>query len=124
MPPDRHVDHGVTVAGAIERGLQRGFHSYRGGAAEFTALMTVVREIPNRSAIRTFGTPSPASLLISAQINAFVLTGITNARTEGDNRLVEAVKRSGCGFRNRENSARRIRFHCTARSGMQTQTSC
>ena len=41
--------------------------SYRGGACEFTALMTVVREIPNRSAIRAFGTPSPASLLISAQ---------------------------------------------------------
>jgi len=29
--------------------------------------MTVVREIPNRSAIRAFGTPSAASLLISAQ---------------------------------------------------------
>jgi len=38
----------------------------------YTALMTVVREIPNRSAIRVFGTPSAASLLISAQINAFV----------------------------------------------------
>jgi hypothetical protein len=29
--------------------------------------MTVVREIPSRSAIRAFGTPSAASLLISAQ---------------------------------------------------------
>ncbi len=46
-------------------------------------------------------------------INAFVLTGITNARTEGYNRLVKTVKRTACGFRNRENSARRIRFHCT-----------
>jgi transposase len=47
------------------------------------------------------------------EINAFVQTGITNARTEGYNRLVKQVKRVGCGFRNRENSARRIRFHCT-----------
>jgi transposase len=47
------------------------------------------------------------------EINAFVTTGITNARTEGYNRLVKQVKRVGCGFRNRENSARRIRFHCT-----------
>jgi len=47
------------------------------------------------------------------EINAFVTTGITNARTEGYNRLVKQVKRSGCGFRNTENSARRIRFHCT-----------
>ena len=44
-----------------------GVRSYLGGASEFTALMTVVREIPNRSAIRAFGTPSAASLLISAQ---------------------------------------------------------
>jgi hypothetical protein len=29
--------------------------------------MTVVREIPSRAAIRAFGTPSAASLLISAQ---------------------------------------------------------
>ena len=44
-----------------------GDRSYRGGASEPTALITVVREIPNRSAIRAFGTPSAASLLISAQ---------------------------------------------------------
>ncbi len=48
------------------------------------------------------------------EINAFVQTGITNARTEGYNRLVKQVKRVSCGFRNREHSARRIRFHCTA----------
>ncbi|KAA8955108.1 ISL3 family transposase, partial [Mycobacterium sp.] len=47
------------------------------------------------------------------EINAFVATGITNARTEGYNRLVKQVKRVGCGFRNREHSARRIRFHST-----------
>src|SRR5271166_5533954 len=31
------------------------------------------------------------------EINAFVATGITNARTEGYNRLVKQVKRVGCG---------------------------
>ena len=51
------------------------------------------------------------------EINAFVTTGITNARTEGYNRLVKQVKRVACGFRNRENSARRIRFHCTQTAG-------
>jgi hypothetical protein len=44
-----------------------GDRTYLGGESEFTALMTVVREIPNRAAIRAFGTPSAASLLISAQ---------------------------------------------------------
>jgi transposase len=46
-------------------------------------------------------------------IEAFIATGITNARTEGLNRLVKQVKRSACGFRNVTNSHRRIRLHCT-----------
>jgi transposase len=58
------------------------------------------------------------------EINAFVQTGITNARTEGYNRLVKQVKRVSCGFRNRDNSARRIRFHCTRKQRAATQTSC
>jgi transposase len=56
------------------------------------------------------------------EINAFIQTGITNARTEGYNRLVKQVKRVGCGFRNRDNSARRIRFHCTRKQRAATQT--
>jgi transposase len=70
--------------------------------------------------------PHPAKTIdtLWPEINAFVSTGITNARTEGYNRLVKAVKRAGCGFRNRENSARRIRFHCTRKQRAATQTSC
>ena len=44
-----------------------GARSYRGGDSEFTALITVVREIPSRAAICAFGTPSAASLLTNAQ---------------------------------------------------------
>lgn len=58
------------------------------------------------------------------EINAFITTGITNARTEGYNRLVKQVKRSACGFRNPTNSARRIRFHCTRKQRAATQISC
>jgi len=47
------------------------------------------------------------------EIEAFLDTGITNAKTEGLNRLVKQVKRSGCGFRNVDNQHRRVRFHCT-----------
>lgn len=47
------------------------------------------------------------------EIEAFLETGITNAKTEGLNRLVKQVKRSGCGFRNVNNQHRRVRFHCT-----------
>lgn len=58
------------------------------------------------------------------QVDAFITTGITNGRTEGYNRLVKQVKRVGCGFRNKDNSARRIRFHCTRKQRAATQTSC
>ena len=44
---------------------------------------------------------------------AFLQTGITNARTEGLNRLVKQVKRVACGFRNSDNQRVRVRFHCT-----------
>lgn len=58
------------------------------------------------------------------EINAFITTGITNAKTEGYNRLVKQVKRSACGFRNADNSARRIRFHTTRTARANIQTSC
>jgi transposase len=58
------------------------------------------------------------------QVDAYITTGITNGRTEGYNRLIKQVKRVGCGFRNKDNSARRIRFHCTRKQRAATQTSC
>lgn len=36
---------------------------------------------------------------------------ITNARTEGFNRVIKQVKRVGCGFRNMDNYQRRIMSH-------------
>jgi len=64
---------GVCSSSARTRGsnivndVGPGVRSYLGDASELTALMTVVREILNRCAMRAFGTPSAASLLISAQ---------------------------------------------------------
>jgi transposase len=49
-------------------------------------------------------------------IEVFLTTGLTNARTEGMNRLIKQVKRAACGFRNRENYRRRVRLHCTRRT--------
>jgi transposase len=46
----------------------------------------------------------------------FLRTGLTNARTEGTNRLIKHIKRTACGFRNRANYRRRVRLHCTRRS--------
>jgi transposase len=46
-------------------------------------------------------------------IEVFLTTGLTNARTEGTNRLIKQVKRAACGFRNRNNYRRRVRLHCT-----------
>ena len=46
-------------------------------------------------------------------IEVFLTTGLTNARTEGTNRLIKQVKRAARGFRNRDNYRRRVRLHCT-----------
>jgi transposase len=43
----------------------------------------------------------------------FIETGVTNAATEGTNRLIKQVKRQACGFRNRAQYRDRVRFHCT-----------
>ena len=56
-----------TRASNTTNDVSTGLRSYRGGASEATALTTVVREIPNRSAILAFGTPSAASRRINAQ---------------------------------------------------------
>jgi transposase len=49
-------------------------------------------------------------------VEVFLTTGLTNARTEGTNRLIKQVKRAACGFRNRDNYRRRVRLHCTRRT--------
>ncbi|PZR61515.1 MAG: ISL3 family transposase, partial [Chloroflexi bacterium] len=56
-------------------------------------------------------------------ILAFIDTGITNARTEGLNRLVKQSKRSACGYRNPTNGHRRIRLICTRTHRAATPTS-
>jgi transposase len=43
----------------------------------------------------------------------FLKTGLTNARTEGINRVVKDVGRRACGFRNPRNHRRRVRLVCT-----------
>ena len=42
---------------------------------------------------------------------------VTNARTEGFNRIIKDTKRVGCGYRNMENYRRRILAHITLTRG-------
>jgi transposase len=49
-------------------------------------------------------------------IIAALQTGLTNARTEGYNRIVKHVGRIAFGFRNPGNQRRRVRWACTRRS--------
>ena len=43
---------------------------------------------------------------------AAVLYGISNSATEGLNSKIEVVKRSACGYRNKDNFRTAILFHC------------
>jgi transposase len=47
------------------------------------------------------------------EILAFLQLKITNAGTEGTNRLVKQVKRHACGFRNERHFRDRVRLHST-----------
>ncbi|MCB0949642.1 MAG: ISL3 family transposase [Mycobacterium sp.] len=49
-------------------------------------------------------------------IIAALQTGLTNARTEGYNRIVKHIGRIAFGFRNPDNQRRRVRWACTRRS--------
>ena len=51
-----------------------------------------------------------------AHVIAALQTGLTNARTEGYNRIVKHVGRIAFGFRNPDNQRRRVRWACTRRS--------
>ncbi len=42
------------------------------------------------------------------EIEGFLEYGVTNARTEGYNRVIKQIKRVACGFRNQANDERRI----------------
>lgn len=45
-----------------------------------------------------------------------ITTGLSNARSEGYNRIVKHVGRTAFGFRNPDNQRRRVRWACTRRS--------
>ncbi len=45
------------------------------------------------------------------EIEGLLQLGVTNARTEGCNRVIKHIKRVACGFRNRDNDERRIMLH-------------
>ncbi len=49
-------------------------------------------------------------------VEAFLRLRITNARTEGTNRVIKQIKRTGCGYRNQTNYERRIVLHVVAKS--------
>jgi len=56
------------------------------------------------------------------EILAFLHTKITNAGTEGTNRLTKQVKRGACGFRNKQHYRDRVRLH-SARPTRRTSAS-
>ena len=45
------------------------------------------------------------------EVEGFLELGVTNARTEGYNRVIKQIKRVACGFRNQANYERRIMLH-------------
>jgi transposase len=49
-------------------------------------------------------------------VEAFLRLRVTNARTEGTNRVIKQIKRTGCGYRNQDNYQLRIVLHVAAKT--------
>jgi transposase len=49
------------------------------------------------------------------EIEGFLQLGVTNAATEGHNRVIKQIKRVACGFTNQDNYERRIMLHSATR---------
>ncbi|MCW2601245.1 MAG: hypothetical protein JWM02_3074 [Frankiales bacterium] len=58
--------------------------------------------------------PETTRLAGTIEIEGFLELGITNARTEGCNRVIKEIKRVACGFRDQANYERRIMLHSAA----------
>ncbi|WP_240124551.1 transposase [Streptomyces sp. MUM 136J] len=54
------------------------------------------------------------------EIEAFIDTGHSNAKSEGINRVIKLVARNAFGFHNADNQ--RLRTHCAARGSRSTPT--
>ena len=94
-------------ASCAERGgLRRQISAALDRFYRFCAACTVPEVLAFARTIETWQTP-----IITA-----LQTGLTNARTEGYNRIVKHVGRIAFGFRNPDNQRRRVRWACTRQS--------
>ena len=87
-------------------GLRYEIHTALDRFYRFCAACSVPEVISLARTIKTWQTP-----IITA-----LQTGLTNARTEGYNRIVKHVGRIAFGFRNPDNQRRRVRWACTRQS--------
>ena len=87
-------------------GLRYEIHTALDRFYRFCAACSVPEVISLARTIETWQTP-----IITA-----LQTGLTNARTEGYNRIVKHVGRIAFGFRNPDNQRRRVRWACTRQS--------
>jgi transposase len=87
-------------------GLRYEIHAALDRFYRFCAACSVPEVISFARTIETWQTPIIAALQ----------TGLTNARTEGYNRIIKHVGRIAFGFRNPGNQRRRVRWACTRRS--------
>lgn len=56
------------------------------------------------------------------EVLGFLTTGVTNAGTEGTNRLIKDTARTAFGFRNLDNQRRRVRYARARRNRLATVT--
>ncbi len=108
----------IGAAWAVKESLRQLLQAH--GPTRYSRHETVHRRTRFLAACVTADMPETTRLATTvetwwAQIEGFLELGITNARTEGYNRVIKQVKRAAWGFRNQNNYERRIMLHIAAR---------
>ena len=79
----------------------------RSGTLCIGSTYSVRRAVPRRSRLATATSVWQESIILA------IVTGLSNARSEGYNRIVKHVGRIAFGFRTPDNQRRRVRWACT-----------
>lgn len=127
----KHVDRLVDTLDALPTAIGAPILAAWNAKEDLLDLLATARTRPDRERVhrllRRFYTRCAASDLPELhrlattietwwpQINAFLTTGITNAGSEGTNRVIKTVARDAYGFRNPENQRQRTRTATTRR---------
>jgi transposase len=108
----KHVDRLADTLAALPAAIGTPILAAWNAKEHLLDLLATARTQPDREHVHRLATTIETWW---SQISAFLITGITNAGSEGTNRVIKTLGRDAYGFRNPENQRLRTRTATTRR---------